>query len=102
MTEQERETLFATEVMTPAYVRRFMLARDLDNTKVLGALTGPVLFTRGSKDMTMPTEALARIMSAMPKAKLSTYEGASHLTFIEQTDRFDRELAAFANEAHAQ
>jgi pimeloyl-ACP methyl ester carboxylesterase len=102
MTPLERQNFFATEIMTPAYVRAAMSGRNLDNSDLLERLTLPMLFIRGSKDVTMPQEALQMLLGRFPKSRLSAYEGVGHLTFMEDPERFDRELAAFALEVGAQ
>lgn len=101
MTQQDRDVLVATEMMMPAYARRHMMARDLNHAGVVPRLTLPVLFTRGSADMTMPPESLAKLLQQLPKATLSAYDGVGHLTFVEQPERFNRELDAFASSAGA-
>jgi non-heme chloroperoxidase len=37
----------------------------------------------------------------VPGARLSMYHGVGHSPFAEDTERFNRELAAFAAAAHA-
>lgn len=102
MTPLERLNFPATEIMTPAYVRAAMSARNLDNSDILERLALPILFVRGSKDVTMPQDALQTLLDRLPKSRLSAYEGVGHLTFMEDPERFDRELASFAIAAGAQ
>jgi pimeloyl-ACP methyl ester carboxylesterase len=101
MTALEAQKFFATEIMTPAYVRSAMTSRNLNNTDLVEKLTLPVTFFRGSKDLTMPQDALQTLLQRVRGAKLSAYEGVGHLPFIEDADRFDAELAAFATEVGA-
>jgi pimeloyl-ACP methyl ester carboxylesterase len=96
MTDEDRDILFATEMMMPSYARRLMGARKLDNVDVVPKVTVPVLFTRGSYDVTMPMDGLEKLLKELPNAKLSAYDKTGHLTFIEHTERFDQELDAFA------
>jgi non-heme chloroperoxidase len=102
MTQQDKDTLIATEMMMPSYVRRFMAARDLNHMGEVAKLTAPVLFTRGSRDATMPQESLAKLLRQLPNAKLSAYDDTGHLTFVEHPERFNRELDAFATASGAQ
>lgn len=97
MTEAERETLIATEMMMPAYARRAMRSRSLDNRDVVAKLDLPVLLTRGSTDTAMPADYTKALLGQLPSARLSLYDGVGHLPFVEQADRFNRELAAFAD-----
>lgn len=102
MTEAERETLTATEMMMPAYARRAMRSRNLDNRDVVAKIDLPILLTRGSTDAAMPAAHTEALLRQLPKARLSLYDGAGHLPFVEQADRFNRELADFAEAAGAQ
>ena len=97
MSALDREILFATEMMMPAYARRFMMVRRLDNTDLTGAFDVPVLLSRGSGDLTMPQEALDKLLRQLPNARLSAYSDTGHLVFVERPERFDAELAAFAD-----
>lgn len=101
MTSAERDTLAATEMMMPAYARRAMKARNLDNRDMVPKLDLPILLTRGSTDVAMPSADTNLLLERLPKARLSDYVGAGHLAFVEQPDRFNRELAAFAAAAKA-
>lgn len=101
MTDEDRDILFATEMMMPSYVRRLMGARHLDNTDVVKTVTLPVLFTRGSEDVTMPMESLNKLLGELPNARLSAYEHTGHLSFVEHPERFNQELASFARETGA-
>ena len=101
MTAAERDTLTATEMMMPAYARRAMRGRNLDNRDVVARLDVPILLSRGSTDVAMPAAYTDALLRQLPKARLSVYEGAGHLPFVEQADRFNRELAAFATAAGA-
>lgn len=101
MTAADREILIATEMMMPAYARRAMRARNLDNRDMATRLDLPVLLTRGSSDVTMPSADTNLLLARLPRARLSDYPGAGHLAFVEQPDRFNRELAAFAVTAKA-
>jgi pimeloyl-ACP methyl ester carboxylesterase len=83
--------------MMPAYARRLMLARRLDNSDLAGRIDVPVLFSRGSADLTMPPEPLAKLLRTLPRARLSAYAHTGHLVFVERAARYDRELAAFAD-----
>jgi pimeloyl-ACP methyl ester carboxylesterase len=101
MTPLERQNFFATEIMTPAYVRAAMTGRNLNNGDLVERLSLPVMFFRGSKDVTMPQDGLQSLLERIRGSRLSAYDGVGHLPFMESTERFDLELAAFAIEAAA-
>ena len=95
MTEAERDPTFAMQVMMPAYVRRGMRGRNLDNRDVLVHLTGPVLLTRGDIDMVMPKPGADKLFAELPIVETSVYKDTGHLPFFEHADRFNAELADF-------
>jgi pimeloyl-ACP methyl ester carboxylesterase len=101
MTDAERQTAFAMQVMMPAYVRRAMVGRDLSNRGVLPRLTGPVLLTRGTADIVMPEAGTEQLLKQLPAGELSLYADTGHLPFFEHTDRFNAELAAFLEKVGA-
>jgi pimeloyl-ACP methyl ester carboxylesterase len=101
MTPLERRNFLATEILTPPYVRAAMASRNFDNSDLVEQLTLPIRFFRGSKDLTMPTDALNALLERVPGSRLSAYDGVGHLPFMVEPERFDRELAAFALEAVA-
>ena len=49
----------------------------------------------------MPMDAVNGLLKALPKATLSTYDDTGHLVFVEHPDRFNAELAAFAQASGA-
>ena len=95
MTEEERRTAFAMQIMMPAYVRRLMRGRNLDNTDLVQHFQLPVLLIRGSDDMVMPEPGTRELMQKLPSGRLSTYPEAGHLPFFEEPQRFNRELRDF-------
>lgn len=102
MTLADRQVLFATELMLPAYVRRAMMKRPGDNSDLVASLASlPVLFVRGSGERGMPEPELATLRAQLPRSSLSRYQGAGHLAFFEQFNRFNAELAAFVDSTAA-
>lgn len=101
MTEAERQTAFAMQVMMPAYVRRAMRTRNLNNRAALGRMTGPMLLVRGTDDIVMPEAGTARLLASLPRADISLYADTGHLPFFEHSERFNDELAAFVERANA-
>jgi pimeloyl-ACP methyl ester carboxylesterase len=52
----------------------------------------PVHIIWGSQDNIVSGEDLRTLSNMLPKAKLITYEGASHSAYLSQPDRFKRDL----------
>jgi non-heme chloroperoxidase len=89
-----RDTLAAAMVV-PDAVRRAMMGRTLDADGLFGALTVPVLFSHGRFDPVAPVAAAEHGAATAPNGRVSIYENSAHVPFIEEADRFNRELADF-------
>jgi pimeloyl-ACP methyl ester carboxylesterase len=96
MTPLERRNFFASELLTPPYVRTAMTARNLDNRDLLERVNVPIRFFRGSEDLTMPPAPLQHLLDQLPGSQLMRFEGVGHLPFMEKPAQFNSQLAAFA------
>ncbi len=76
-------------------------ARQSTFTPVISKLDVPILATYGTKDTIALPIAGEHIVRVCKHARGSFYEGAGHAPFIEDPERFNRELAAFANDAYS-
>ncbi len=94
--ESERKLLQAIGLMLPAYVRRAMAQRRLDNQDLVGRLSLPVLFCLGQEDNPYQLDDAAELATNHENMSLTVYEGAGHSVFIEQPQRFNAELRRFA------
>ena len=84
----------------PARIRANLGAREIDGDDVLRALQVPLLVSHGRAD-TLALPAMAEhILATCPTAKVSWYDGIGHVPFLEQPDRFNRELAELTRRAH--
>jgi pimeloyl-ACP methyl ester carboxylesterase len=72
---------------------------SVDYTAEFRKLKIPVLVTHGTKDDLIKIEAARYTASVVPGAKLSIYENVGHAAFLEQPERFNKELAEFAMKA---
>ncbi len=89
------DTTVAFNMVVPVEVKAGMVSRQLNFDDVLAGLSIPVLVTHGRDDrMVLPTmsEHLAAIA---PQVQTSFYDGVGHMPFLEDSERFNRELAAF-------
>jgi non-heme chloroperoxidase len=91
--ELERAAL-AWNMAVPPEVRGALLARELDATDVLSSLSVPVLVTHGRQDTIILPSMAEHVLATCPTATASWYDRVGHLPFAEDTERFDRELAA--------
>ena len=101
MTGQDKQAQFAMGLMMPSYVKRAMVARDLDNTDLAESLNIPILLTRGSGDMVMPANDTEVALNTLPDVDLSLYADTGHLPFYRHPERFNQELADFVREVSA-
>lgn len=98
---EEFETTLAFNMLIPARVRALVLDRTRNEGDMLPRITVPTLVVHGDRDSIVLVESGRDAASAVPGAKLSVYEGIGHAPFIEDTPRFNRELAAFVGGARA-
>jgi non-heme chloroperoxidase len=99
---EDLETILAFNVMTPRFVRYALTQKPhKDYAPVLARLKVPVLISHGTAETVALPSAAEYAMRNCPTATLSRYEGAGHAPFVEDPERFNRELAAFARRAQA-
>jgi non-heme chloroperoxidase len=89
------EEALAFNMLVSPLVRKAHLSRPLSDGAILSRIDVPVLISQGTEDQ-LVSEGLAHLTaSRIPHAKLSLYKGIGHAPFIEDTVRFNRELAEF-------
>ncbi len=88
--------MYAGTLMLPAYARRAMASRTMDNADLVPRLRLPVLFIQGDRDRGATPDQMRALAAQLPDAQLSLYPDAGHATFAEQPGRFNREIAGFA------
>jgi pimeloyl-ACP methyl ester carboxylesterase len=97
---EDVETLLGAGMAVPARIRANLAAREIDGDDVLRALQVPLLVSHGRMD-TLALPAMAEhVLATCPTAKASWYDGVGHVPFLEQPDRFNRELAELTRRAH--
>jgi non-heme chloroperoxidase len=103
VSQEDLETLIACNVMVPRFTRwACSLRKAIDFTPVIAKLSVPVLATYGTHDTIALPIAGEHIVKVCRRATGSFYEGAGHAPFLEDPERFNRELAAFARQAQAE
>ena len=93
--QSDFETALAYNVLVAPEVRLNLGSRDLDNTDVMTQLKIPVLVSHGRKDNVVLPAAAEHIIEHCVTAEGSWYDGVGHAPFLEDTERFNRELADF-------
>jgi pimeloyl-ACP methyl ester carboxylesterase len=95
------EQAVAYNMLVPADIRAAHLSRPPSDGAVLPKIDVPVLVTQGNQDL-LVSKGLGELTAALiPGAKLSMYQGVGHTPFVEDTARFNRELAEFVTQANA-
>jgi non-heme chloroperoxidase len=84
----------------PAYVCRALLERSLDNDDVLANVNIPTWIVHGDKDPSLLISLAEHHAGLIPHARLSIYRDVGHAPFLEQMERFNNELHAFAKQCH--
>jgi len=99
--EDIRRVMAAGPLMMPAYARRAMSVRAMENGDIIASIDLPTLFIVGAKDPIANPAIVRGVAEKIPGAKYLEYPGAGHSTFAEQPERFNKDLAAFAREVLA-
>ena len=84
------------QLAMPAYVRRNLAGRPLDNKDLQAKLAIPVMFVIGAKDQTMPQAELKRIARELPKGSLRVIPDAGHAVSYDAAADFNELLLSFA------
>lgn len=95
---RERVLLFGIVATVPPRVRANLLAREVAYDDLLPEIESPVLITHGEEDELILPGVARRICEAIPNARTSFYPEVGHAPFLEDSERFNRELREFAAE----
>ncbi len=93
--QEEFEVALGYNIIVPPQVRAHLGTREIDSDEVLSSLTVPVLVTQGREDIVVLPTMAEHILSTCPTATPSWYEEVGHAPFLEDPERFNRELAEF-------
>lgn len=92
------EILIACSMVVPPTARLGMLSRTIDRDAVMEGLTVPVLVTTGEQDAVITPVHTKHLLTCIPHAEASVFEGAGHSPHLEDSERFNQELARFARQ----
>ena len=95
------ETALCWNIVVPARIRANLAAREIDGDDVLRALELPLLVSHGRVDTVVLPAMAEHVLATCPTAEASWYEGVGHTTFLEDPERFNRELAALTRRVRA-
>jgi len=99
LSRAEYERLLCWNMTVRPDVRAALGARDVNAHDVLRATTIPGLMTHGRKDTTELLAMGELIMELCSTATASWYDDCAHGPFVEDAERFNRELADFVRSA---
>jgi len=103
LSAKDFEQAVAYNMVTPVQVRAALRRganSHVDFTADFQKVKVPVLVTHGDKDALIKVGAARYTASIIPGAKLSIYENVGHAAFLEQPERFNKELADFVMKAN--
>lgn len=101
LSAEDYETALCWNIIVPARVRAALLARQINSDDVLATLKKPLLVMQGESDRLVLRAMAEHILATCPTAKASWYAETGHAPFLEDTARFNRELAEFAAQSRA-
>jgi 3-oxoadipate enol-lactonase len=84
-----------TDPSEAAYEWQSAAAGAFDASDRLGNLDVPTLVMHGTVDRVLPVENAHLLSESIPEAELVTFEGGSHLFFVERAERVTEELRGF-------
>lgn len=94
------EVVLAFNMVVHPSVRAFLIQRELDFAAVLERIAVPVLVTQGRSDTVILPAMADYIAGHCRTADATWYDGVGHAPFLEEPERFNRELAGFATKVH--
>jgi pimeloyl-ACP methyl ester carboxylesterase len=75
-----------------------MVSRTINRDTVMKGLNIPVLVTQGEKDAVVTAAHTQHLLTCIPHAQASVYEGIGHSPHLEDSERFNIELSRFARQ----
>ncbi|AHF66673.1 MULTISPECIES: alpha/beta fold hydrolase [Pseudomonas] len=93
---QTFERLFANAAMASWNMQKAVQSMTVEAARGLGNAKVPVLLLYGSRDaLVQARPSIARATQLNPNVQSKLYEHSGHAPFVEEAERFNRDLAAF-------
>ena len=90
------ERLLANAAVASWDMQRAVQSMKIDVAGGLGKAKVPVLLIYGAQDaLVKPRPSIARAAELNPRIRSALYEASGHAPFIEEADRFNRDLSGF-------
>lgn len=87
-----------TSIDAIAHTARVIASADMRPLILQNPINVPTLLVHGEQDHIVPLEQSEWVARALPNAHLLVLSGAGHTSFGEQQQRFNRRVAAWANQ----
>lgn len=92
------ERLLANAAMASWDMQRAVMSMTVDATQGLGGANVPILLLYGARDALVQTgPAIARATRINPHVTSKLYADSGHAPFLEESERFNRDLADFSD-----
>ena len=82
----------AASMLTPYYVRRYTLSRQVDHASTLRSIQVPVVFSHGQFDQAVLVNSSIDMAATIKGSKLNIYDESSHAPFITEAKKFNANL----------
>ncbi len=96
------EQTLAAYLMMPPYAKRAIGAAMGDNSDLAARLDLPVRLAGGALDQIVAPTTMEQAAAVLPRASVTVYAGAGHSPFAERPEQFNRDLAAFVQQAQGE
>ena len=96
--EADKRMMELSMAMSPPYAKQAMAGIRLDNSDMPEKLDLPVLLIHGAVDGTVTPEKIAELEARLPESRSILYPESGHSPFLEEPDRFNRDLLGFLAE----
>ena len=93
----QSQALFGASLATPPRVRAALFNRSASHDDLLRALDVPVLVLHGTEDSVVDVSAGRHAAELIPQARASFWEGCDHGPFVEDPERFVKEVGEFVD-----
>jgi non-heme chloroperoxidase len=93
----QSQALFGASLATPPRVRAALFNRSASHDDLIRSLDVPVLVLHGTEDSVVDVSAGRHAAELIPQARASFWEGCDHGPFVEDPDRFVKEVGEFVD-----
>ncbi|MBC2639432.1 MULTISPECIES: alpha/beta fold hydrolase [unclassified Rhodococcus (in: high G+C Gram-positive bacteria)] len=93
----QSQALFGASLATPPRVRAALFNRSASHDDLLRSLDVPALVLHGTEDSVVDVSAGRHAVELIPRARASFWDGCDHAPFVEDPERFVKEVGEFVD-----